>query len=130
MVAARRASSSSGGSAHGSKRVRAARARTRSRAAGRAATAAAPGIAAAGAAARPVDAAGSSPSRPQRVRVLRRRRTARASVPSLDDPARVHHHDPVGDLGDDAQVVRDEHDRRAEVAAQLADQRRGSAPGS
>ena len=30
--------------------------------------------------------------------------------PLLDDLARLHHRDPVGDVGDDTEVVRDEHD--------------------
>ena len=35
-------------------------------------------------------------------------------------PAGVHHHDPVGEVGDDAEVVRDQDDRRAEPLAELA----------
>ena len=41
---------------------------------------------------------------------------------ALDDPARVHHHDAVGDVGDDPQVVGDEDDRRAEVGLEPPDQ--------
>ena len=38
----------------------------------------------------------------------------------LDDAAGVHDHDPVGDVGDHAQVVGDEQDRRADLDAQVA----------
>ena len=41
----------------------------------------------------------------------------------LDDAARVHHAHAVGDVGDDAHVVRDEDDRGAEIALQPAQQR-------
>ena len=34
----------------------------------------------------------------------------------LDDPAGIHHRDPVTGLRDDPEVVRDEQDRRVEVA--------------
>ena len=50
------------------------------------------------------------------VRVLGRSRIGRRR-PLLDDPARVHDGDLVGRLGDDAQVVGDEDDRRAELRA-------------
>ena len=40
----------------------------------------------------------------------------------LDDPAGVHDRDLVGHLGDDAEVVRDDHDGRAELALQALDQ--------
>src|SRR6266566_3221983 len=43
-------------------------------------------------------------------------------VALLDDPARVHDEDPIGDVGDYAQVVSDQDDRRAEVALQVLDQ--------
>ena len=40
----------------------------------------------------------------------------------LDDPARVHHRDPVGHVGHHAHVVRDQHDGGAEVLPELLDQ--------
>ena len=40
----------------------------------------------------------------------------------LDDPAGVHDRDLVGDLGDDAEVVGDDHDRGVELALQALDQ--------
>ena len=40
----------------------------------------------------------------------------------LDDPPGVHHHHAVGDLGDDADVVRDQDDRRAELGLEPLDQ--------
>ena len=46
-------------------------------------------------------------------------RTARRPGP-LDDAAGVHDHDPVGDVGDHAEVVGDEQDRGAEPVAQVA----------
>ena len=42
--------------------------------------------------------------------------------PVLDDAARVHHGDVVGDVGDDAEVVRDQDHRRVEVVLELVDQ--------
>ena len=56
-----------------------------------------------------------------RVRVLRVVEE-RVDVRPLGDGAEVHDRDLVGDLGDDAQVVRDEHDRHAELVLQLAQQ--------
>ena len=44
----------------------------------------------------------------------------RVDVRFLDGTARVHDHDPVAHLRDDAEVVRDEEDRRAALVAQLA----------
>ncbi len=41
----------------------------------------------------------------------------------LDDPPGVHHGDVVGHLGDDAEVVRDDHDRHPELALQALEQR-------
>ncbi len=38
----------------------------------------------------------------------------------LDDPAEVHDRDPVGDVADDAEVVRDEHERQPQLALQVA----------
>ena len=40
----------------------------------------------------------------------------------LDDAAGVHDHDLVGDLGDDAEIVRDQDHRRVEVVLQPVDQ--------
>ena len=45
------------------------------------------------------------------------RRRASSTGRALDDPAGIHHHDAVGDLGDDAEIVGDEQDRHAELAA-------------
>ena len=42
-------------------------------------------------------------------------RRAPRSVARLDDPPGVHHLDPLGDPGDDAEVVGDEHDRHAQL---------------
>ena len=42
-----------------------------------------------------------------------------AGVADLDDPAGVHHRDPVARLGDDAEVVGDQQQRGVEVAAQV-----------
>src|SRR3954464_9785110 len=55
------------------------------------------------------------------VRVLRRAEDG-VLVGVLDDPPGVHHGDGVGDLRHDAEVVRDHHDRRVELAAQALDQ--------
>ena len=46
----------------------------------------------------------------------------------LDDVAAIHHDDPVGHVGDDAHVVGDQHDRRAEPVAQSTAGARGSRP--
>jgi hypothetical protein len=43
-------------------------------------------------------------------------------LPLLDDAARVHDDDPLGELGDDAHVVRDQHDRRRMVALEAPHQ--------
>ncbi len=48
----------------------------------------------------------------------------------LDDPPGVHDDDPVGDVGDDAEVVRDEDDPGAALLAQAPQLVAGSAPGS
>src|SRR5436189_2192182 len=40
----------------------------------------------------------------------------------LDDASRVHDDDLVGDVGHDAQVVRDQDDRRVELVLQAVDQ--------
>ena len=49
-----------------------------------------------------------------RVRVARRVED-REDVAELDDAARVHHDDAVGELGDQAEVVRDQDDRRVRL---------------
>ena len=43
-------------------------------------------------------------------------------VALLDDPARVHDQNPVGDVRDDAEVVGDENDSRPELSLQVLDQ--------
>jgi hypothetical protein len=45
----------------------------------------------------------------------------------LDDPARLHHHHAVGDLGHHAEVVGDEQNAGAAPALQLADEAQISA---
>ena len=55
-----------------------------------------------------------------RVRVCGSRRPARRAL--LDHAARVHHEDPVGDPGDHAHVVRDQHDGHPVRSLQRADQ--------
>ena len=40
----------------------------------------------------------------------------------FDGDAMLHHQDAVGDLGDDAEIMGDEHDRRLEALLQVADQ--------
>ena len=42
--------------------------------------------------------------------------------PFLDDPARVHHHHPLGDVGDDTDVVGDQDDRGAVIALEALHQ--------
>ena len=49
---------------------------------------------------------------------------------ALDDAAGVHDDDLVGDLGDDAEVVRDQDHGRVEVVLAAGRSARGSAPGS
>ena len=56
-----------------------------------------------------------------RVRVLRGGEQ-RPDVGLLDDLALVHDRDPVGEVGDDAHVVGDQHDRGAELVAAAAQQ--------
>ena len=46
----------------------------------------------------------------------------RAHRAGLDHLARVHHHYLVAELGDQAEIVRDHHDRRLQLAPELADQ--------
>ena len=46
----------------------------------------------------------------------------RLGRPLLDHLAGVHHDDARADVGDDAEVVADQHDRRAEIGVQLAQQ--------
>jgi hypothetical protein len=43
-----------------------------------------------------------------------------ADAAGLDDAAGIHYRDARGHLGDDAEVVRDEQDRHAELALQRA----------
>ena len=69
--------------------------------------------------------------REERLRVRMHRRVVDLLArPDLDDLAEVHHRDPVGDVADDREVVRDEEVREPELALQL--RRAGSrpAPGS
>src|SRR5437763_610157 len=42
-----------------------------------------------------------------------------APAAMLDDPPRVHHRDPVGQVGDHSQVVGDQHDGGAEIRPEL-----------
>jgi hypothetical protein len=53
-----------------------------------------------------------------RVRVARRREH-RVHVRQLDDLARVHDDDPIGELGDQAEVVRDQDRRGVRLALRL-----------
>ena len=62
------------------------------------------------------------------VRVARRFEDRR-HVRRLDHLARIHHEHALRDFGDDAEVVRDQHQRHAAFALQLQQQRRASAPG-
>ena len=64
---------------------------------------------------------------PARVRVARPGEE-RGSGPLLDDSARVHDGDPVGDRADDREVVRDVDDRDAALAAEAVDLLRGCGP--
>ena len=104
-------------------------ARTAARAAGRAATAAGRGIAGRRSRLRPVERAGSSRAAPTCTGAAGRGRARRASPCSTIRPAYITS-DAVGDLGDHAEVVGDEDHRRAVLALEPLDQRRGSAPGS
>ena len=65
-------------------------------------------------------------ARPRAARVYRAasalRRSLRPSLSSTFSP-RVHHHDPVGNFGDHAHVVRDEDHRHVHLVLQQADQR-------
>ena len=56
-----------------------------------------------------------------RVRMLRRSEDVGGRA-ELDDPSEVHHGDPVGEVLDHGQVVRDEDDRQPELALQRCDQ--------
>ena len=53
-----------------------------------------------------------------------------STVASLDDLTGVHHHDALGDVGDDTEVVGHEDHGHAELALQRFAAARGSAPGS
>ncbi len=48
----------------------------------------------------------------------------------LDDPARIHDRDAIAGLRDDAEIVRDEHHRHAELVDEAAGAASGSDPGS
>ena len=61
-------------------------------------------------------------SKPARIRMARPLEQ-RVHVALLDDAPAVHDDDAVGDLGDDAQVVRDEQHPHADLAPQLVEQR-------
>ena len=89
-------------------------ARSGSRAAARAATAARPGSPSSRLHARPAEPR-DRVEQPPGVRVLRVAEHGRLR-PLLDDAARVHDDDPLGELRDDAHVVRDQHDRRVVLA--------------
>ena len=54
---------------------------------------------------------------------MARAREHRLGRPGLDDPARVHHRDPIAELGHHAEVVGDEHEREAALAPQLVEER-------
>ena len=43
-----------------------------------------------------------------------------STSPIFDNPAKVHHRDPIGDVPDDRQVVRDEQVREAELRPAVA----------
>ena len=60
---------------------------------------------------------------PLRVRVLRHAEDGRRSGPLSTMRAGVHHRHAVAGLGDHAEVVRDQQQRQAEIAAQLLEQR-------
>ena len=68
-------------------------------------------------------------NRPTRVRMPRVLEDV-VDVADFRGAARVHHLHPVGDTGDDAEVVGDEHDRGLRQLLHLLDAPRGSAPGS
>ena len=53
---------------------------------------------------------------------MQRRREQRRGRRHLDDAAQVHHHDPVGQMAHDAQVVADEQIGQAELLAQVHEQ--------
>ena len=59
--------------------------------------------------------------------VVLRRGEQRPDVGLLDDLALVHDRDAVGEVGDDAHVVRDQHDRGAELVAAARSRSRISA---
>ena len=66
---------------------------------------------------------------PLRVGMARRAEQLRATGASSTLRPGVHHHDPLGHLGDDAEVVGDQHDRGADLGASGPASGRGSAPG-
>ena len=51
-----------------------------------------------------------------------RRGEQRGRVGLLDDAAGVHRQHAIGDLGDDPEIVGDEHDRRAVLALEAGEQ--------
>ena len=53
---------------------------------------------------------------------MRRRADHRGHRAALDDLARVHHRDPIGEMLDQAEIVGDEQDGERELALQLAQQ--------
>jgi hypothetical protein len=53
---------------------------------------------------------------------MARRREQRPAISELDDPAQVHHGDPVGDVLDHGEVVRNEHVGQPELALQVLQQ--------
>ena len=61
---------------------------------------------------------------------MARLREQRLRRPGLGDAPGIHHRDPVGDVGDHAHVVGDQHDRGAALAGERGAAGRGSAPGS
>ena len=109
-------------------RVRAARREARSPAAARAATAAGRGSSCRRCG-RGRSRRGIEPSRPQVYGCCAFAKSSPFGPSSTIRPAYITQH-AVGDLGDDAHVVRDQHDRRAEVACAACGSARGSAPGS
>ena len=72
---------------------------------------------------RPVLRSGSAGEQRLGVRDGAAPRTARGTGAGLDDLAGVHHEHALRDFGDDAEVVRDQHERHAALALQLQQQR-------
>ena len=116
------------GSARGRSRVgaRAARRERRSPAAGCASEGVMPGICAQRLAA--LVAARHRADQAARVGMQRRVEHV-VDRPGLDDAARIHHGDAVGEAGDDREIVGDPDQRRAGLGGRASAPRRGSAPG-